>query len=186
MPTLDIEPMAYPATLFEEPPEGNWWVAHVKPRSEKALARSCYKRQAGFFLPQYRRPRLNPGRVKDAYLPLFPSYVFLFGGDPERITALETNLVVKMLPVPDQRGLFADLSKIHRVIQSGLEMAPVERLTPGTPVSIMEGPLAGLNGTVLRHKNKTTLILKVAFLQQGASVEIDHWMVVPTQTLLTA
>lgn len=186
MPTLDQEPMLFPQPLFEEPTEGTWWVAHVKPRSEKALARNCYRRRAGFFLPQYRRPRVSPGRAKDAYFPLFPSYVFLIGDDRERVAALETNLIANMLTVPDQPGLFEDLKRIHRVVQLGMQLAPAERLVPGTLVSIMEGPLAGLQGTVIRKKNKTTLVLKVSFLQQGVSLEIDNRLVEPVVDLQSA
>jgi len=171
--------MVWPESLFDDPQDGQWWVLHVKPRAEKALARKCFKRQARFFLPQSRRPRRDPGRVKDAYHPLFPGYLFLFGAESDRVTALETNLVVNVLKVPDQKELFEDLKRINRVIENGLTVLPMERLTPGSPVSIMDGPLAGLQGTVIRHKNKSTLILKVAFLQQAASVEIDNWMVEP-------
>jgi transcriptional antiterminator RfaH len=178
--------MLWPDSLFDGPSEGHWWVLHVKPRAEKALARQCYSRQSGFFLPQYRRQRRDPGRVKDAYLPLFPGYLFLFGQERDRIAALETNLVVKVLTVVDQAELYDDLKWIHRVAQNGLQLQPAERLQPGTPVTIMDGPLAGLHGTVIRHKNKTTLVLKVSFLQQGALVEIDHWMVEPVQQMHAA
>jgi transcription antitermination factor NusG len=154
-------------------------VLHVKPRSEKALARKCFQRQASFFLPQCLHQRRSHGRGKEAYLPLFPGYLFLFGTARDRLTALETNLVVNVLSVPNQRELFEDLKRINRVIESGLPMLPEERLQPGMPVAIIEGPLAGLTGTVIRRKNKTTLTLKVSFLQQGASVEMDGWMVEP-------
>jgi transcription antitermination factor NusG len=183
VPTLSLEPMVWPDALFDEPRDGQWWVLHAKPRTEKALARRCLKRDVSFFLPQHRRQRRDPGRIKDAYLPLFPGYFFLFGNESDRIVALETNLVVNTLKVPDQSELFEDLKRIHRVIDLGLTVQPAERLQPGTPVAIMDGPLSGLQGTVIRHKNKTTLILKVAFLHQAASVEIDNWMVEPILNL---
>jgi transcriptional antiterminator RfaH len=167
--------MIWPENLLDEDHEGNWWVLHVKPRSEKALARRCFNRQTSFFLPQ----RRGRGRVKDAYLPLFPGYLFLFGAERDRIMALETNLVVNVLNVPNQSELFDDLKGIHRLIESGLRLLPEERLRPGMSVAIITGPLAGLHGTVIRHKNKTTLTVKVSFLQQGASVELDNWMVEP-------
>jgi hypothetical protein len=39
-----------------------------------------------------------------------------------------------------------------------------------------------LQGIIIRHKNRTTLTVKVSFLQQGASVEMDNWMVEPILT----
>jgi transcription antitermination factor NusG len=183
MPILSFEPMIWPESLFDEgrdiPFGGQWWVLHVKPRSEKALARKCLKRQISYFLPQWQRQRRGQGRVKDSYLPLFPGYLFLFGAERDRLTALETNLVVNVLAVPNEQELFSDLQRIHRVIESGLSVLPAERLQPGMPVAIIDGPLAGLHGTVIRHKNKMTLTLKVTFLQQGAAVEMESWMVEP-------
>jgi len=175
--------MTWPNNLFEAPADalrgGLWWVLHVKPRAEKALARKCLNRQISFFLPQSLRPHRGPGRGKDSYLPLFPGYLFLFGPEGDRLKALETNLVVNVLSVPNQKELFEDLKRIHRVIESGLTIYPEKRLEPGMPVAINHGPLAGMQGIVHRRKNKMTLILKVSFLQQMASVELDDWMVEP-------
>jgi transcription antitermination factor NusG len=179
MPTLSPEPVMLPESLFDQQGDGQWWVLHVKPRAEKALARRCHARSAGFFLPVFRRVRRTRGRVKDSYLPLFPGYLFLFGKERDRLIALETNLVVNVLPVPDQQELYDDLKRINAVMRSGLPMRPGQKLEPGTSVAIIDGPLVGMKGTVMRYKNKVTLILKVSFLQQGASVEIDSWMIEP-------
>jgi transcriptional antiterminator RfaH len=185
MPVLSLEPMIWPESLLDvsvdEHPGSQWWVLHVKPRAEKALARKCLQRQAGFFLPQYRQQH-RKGRGKDSYLPLFPGYLFLFGSQRDRLVALETNLVANVLAVPSQDELGEDLRRIHRVIESGLPVFPEEKLRPGMPVAIVEGPLAGLKGTLIRRKNKMTLTLKVSFLQQGASVEMENWMVEPILT----
>jgi hypothetical protein len=43
-----------------------------------------------------------------------------------------------------------------------------------------------LQGTVIRKKNKTTLVLKVSFLQQGVSLEIDNRLVEPVVDLQSA
>jgi transcriptional antiterminator RfaH len=179
MPTLSVEPALFPETLFASPGQGTWWVMHVKPRAEKSLARRCMARQSSFFLPQFCRVRRTNGRLTESFLPLFPGYVFVFGDERDRITALESNLIVNVLPVPNQQELFEDLKRINTVMHTGLTMNPAARLEPGTPVAIVNGPLMGLSGTVIRHKNRTTLILKVSFLQQGASVEIENWMVEP-------
>jgi len=186
MPLLTLEPPVYPDSLFESPGHGTWWALHIKPRAEKALARRCTARQSAFFLPQFSRVRRTNGRTRESFLPLFPGYFFLFGDEKDRVAALESNLIVNVLSVPDQEQLFEDLKRINAVMQSGLAMNPAARLEPGTPVAIIDGPLAGLTGTVLRHKNRTTLFLKVSFLQQGATVEIENWMVEPSRSSASA
>src|SRR5438093_883884 len=131
--------MIWPETLLEVPSDGQWWVLHVKPKSEKALARRCLN-HSSFFLPQCRRQRQERGRVRNSYLPIFPGYFFLFGMECDRIRALETNLVVSVLAVPNQIELIEDLKRIHRVIESGLPILPEERLQPGMEVTIIAGP----------------------------------------------
>ena len=139
--------MIWPNSLFDNSLEGLWWVLHVKPRAEKALARKCLGRQVSYFLPQCRHQRRGAGRVKDAFLPLFPGYFFLFGGEPDRLMTLETNLVVKVLSVPDQQELFDDLKRINKVIESELAILPEERLRPGMPVAIISrATFHGLDG----------------------------------------
>src|SRR6516164_5481656 len=54
-----------------------------------------------------------------------------------------------------------------------------DRLLPGTPVEITAGPLAGLEGKIIRKGKRLKFIIEVHFLQRGASVEIDSWMIEP-------
>jgi hypothetical protein len=60
---------------------------------------------------------------------------------------------------------------------SGLPIGPEALLVPGASVTITHGPLAGIDGKVLRRGSKLTLILEVQMLRQGVSVEIENWMV---------
>jgi transcription antitermination factor NusG len=112
-------------------------------------------------------------------MPLFPGYVFLHGDENARLAALRTNLVVNVLPVPDQRRLHADLVQVYRLLASGNAPEPENNVPPGTPVEIVAGPLMGLEGRVLRHGSDWRFIIEVRFLQQGVSVKIARQMVRP-------
>ena len=125
------------------------------------------------------RSRSSNGRVRTAYIPLFPGYVFLCGDDEDRHAAMTTNCVLRWLAVPDQETLTHDLRQISRLIKSGASLSPVDRLVAGTPVEITHGPLAGLEGKIIRRNQHSTLLIEVHFLQRGASVEIEDWMVEP-------
>jgi transcriptional antiterminator RfaH len=41
---------------------------------------------------------------------------------------------------------------------------------------VRQGPFAGLEGTVTKRRGETRLLVSINFLQQGASVEIDDFM----------
>jgi transcriptional antiterminator RfaH len=184
MPLLPLEAFVYPPQLFEreteEEPRGAWWALHVKPRAEKALARDLLNLEHAFFLPLSKRTWRSRGRSQTSYGPLFPGYLFLQGDDGARLAALQTNRVVHALPVPDGPQLRADLARIFRLLEVGLPIAPEERLQPGMPVVLTAGPLAGLQGKVLRRDSQLRFVVEVDFIQRGASVQVEAWMLEPS------
>jgi transcriptional antiterminator RfaH len=184
MPLLPPEPYLFPETLLTEgthaPQEGHrWWVLHTRPRAEKALVRRILAQGDSFFLPLYYRRWRTGGRLRSSYLPLFPGYVFLHGTEDERLRALETNLVANVIPVLDQDGLSADLARVYRLMALDVPLSPEACLPPGTPVSIISGPLAGLEGKVIRQGKQCKFLVEVRLLNQGVSVEVESWMFQP-------
>ncbi|HXG11629.1 MAG TPA: transcription termination/antitermination NusG family protein [Gemmataceae bacterium] len=184
MPILPPEPFLFPDDLFADPgcrptDTQRWLVLHTRPRAEKALARRFLARSLPFFLPLFAKRGRCRGRLFTSYLPLFPGYIFLLGDAETRLEALQTNLVAQCLPVGDQEQLHADLLRIHHLVTSGEPLVPEERLLPGTPVEIIDGPLKGLQGKIIRRGKRLTFVVEVNFLQRGASVEIDGWMIQP-------
>jgi transcriptional antiterminator RfaH len=184
MPILPLEPFVFPEDLFSLSPDfaaasSRWWVLHTRPRTEKTLARHLLQHRLAFFLPLFRRERVSRGRMVASYLPLFPGYLFLLGDNQARVQALTTNTVVQTLPVDNQLELHQDLSRVYDLMASGAPMAPEERLLPGSWVEITAGPLTGLEGRIIRRGKRLKFFIEVHFLQRGASVEIDRWMIEP-------
>jgi transcription antitermination factor NusG len=184
MPLLSVEPFIYPDDLLERPSakstfESRFWVLHTRPRAEKKLARQLFDRGVPYFLPTYRREWRNQGRMFRSYLPLFPGYVFLFGDHEQRLTALETDLVAMVLPVQDQIQFQTDLVRVQRLITSGKSVGPEDRLERGDRVRIVKGPLAGLEGTVLRRGQQLRFVVEVQMLQSAVSAEVEKWMLEP-------
>jgi len=117
--------------------------------------------------------------MQSSYLPLFPGYVFLHGDGGARLAALETNLVAQVIPVVDQRQLHEDLAQVSQLIASDMTLTPEGRLGPGTQVVVTGGPLAGLEGKIIRPGKNSVFLVEVRFLQQGVSVELEAWMIEP-------
>ncbi len=182
MPLLPMETYVLPDDLLsdaapEEMDAADWWVLHTKPRAEKSLARHFSARNLSFFLPLYQHQWRNRGRLFRAHLPLFPGYIFLSGDAETRLAALETNQIVRAIPVADARQLRSDLARIHRMMQGGMVLAPEEQLLPGTPVEIVAGPLAGMEGKIIQRGNQMRFFVEIHMLQRGVSVEIEGWMI---------
>lgn len=177
MPILSEQPGLYPDDLFDEVYAGglerHWWVLYTKVRQEKAVARQFLNAQIPFYLPLVWKRTVSRGRVIRSQIPLFPGYVFLYGSDEERVSSLAGNRIVRILAVHAPDRLREDLSRLRRLMDSGVGVTLESRLEPGSRVRVRHGPFAGIEGTVLTRRGKTRLLVAVDFLQQGASIEID-------------
>jgi transcription antitermination factor NusG len=181
MPILPAEPDRYPADLFDVAAGVGraWYVLHTRPRQEKALARRLHAAGAPHYLPAVRRRCRIRNRVINAYVPLFPGYLFLLADARERHAALATDRVLHALEVFDQGRLAEDLRQIDRLLGAGVAVATESRPAPGTRVEITTGPLAGLCGTVVRTDSGRRFVVRVDFIQQGASVLLEDCALLP-------
>jgi transcription antitermination factor NusG len=182
MPLLALEPILHPNSLFDvPPPSGGWWAFATQPRAEKSLARRLRDRDVAYFLPLARRRWKRNGRVFNSYLPLFPGYLFVFGDADARLAALQTNLVTRALPVPDQCQLHTDLARVHRLLAAGEPVAAEDNLVPGKAVIVTHGPFAGMEGTILRRDRELRFVIRVELLHRGVSLAIEDWMFQPLE-----
>ena len=184
VPILKREPDFLPAELFDLAPERYpWWVAHVRSRQEKVLARECGARNIPFYLPlREHRSRRDP-RHRISFLPLFPGYLFVRGdAEHERLDLLKTNLCVNVLQVLDQEGLAHDLAQVRRLQETGLPLQAHPDLAKGSVVRIAEGPFEGMTGCVTSLKGKNRFVVSVRFIHRSVSVELDRDELEPERT----
>ena len=139
MPILKRESDLYPASLFELPADTySWWVAHVRPRAEKQLAREVRFVEVPFYLPLREQTVQRRGRRQTSFLPLFPGYFFFRGGLETRVDVLRTNLCVRILTVLDQDALHTDLLQLHSLQETGLPLVPHPGLAPSQAEGLLE------------------------------------------------
>jgi transcription antitermination factor NusG len=185
VPILKREVDLSPSHLFElSRVEHPWWVAYVRSRQEKGLARHLEGQRVGFYLPQAEKRVRRAGRTFVSSLPLFPGYLFFRGGAEARREALRSNLIVEVLPVLDQAGLEAELLSLWQLQQSGAPLVSHPYLEIGDEVEIVDGPLKGWTGTVLREKGRLRLVVSVTFLRQSVSAEMDREALMPLRSRL--
>jgi transcriptional antiterminator RfaH len=189
MPILDADPDQYPDDLWARLAAGQpghdgddlkprWWCLQAKPRQEKKTARYLRSQAVPFYLPQaYHESRTPRGRRIRSMLPLFPSYLFLYANERERVVALQGNTLVRALPVIDQKALTSDLDQIRRMVASGLPVQPELEFPVGTRVRVIGGPLEGFSGLITRRARKHRFVALVRMLGQGVSAELEDWQV---------
>ena len=183
MPILSEEPVLFPETLLDDtacdPGERRWWVFYTKARQEKAVARQMHAWEIPFYLPLVKKQVLCRGRRLLTHVPMFTGYVFAYGSAEERIRVLTTNRIVDTLDVPDPDQLRFELRQLRCLIRSDAPLTVEARLAPGRRVRVRGGPFLGIEGSVLKRRGETRLLVAVNFLQQGASVEIEDFLLEP-------
>ena len=182
MPILPAEPEFYPEDLWKgytgQGDDRRWYCLHTKPRQEKATARDLMVRKLAFYLPQVVREGRTPaGRKIRSIIPLFGGYLFLLGTEEHRIEAFRGNNLVNILEVADQEGLVRDLEQIRRMLASGAAVTPEPVAPVGGQVRIINGPLMGMLGTVVRRGPRDHFVAAVKTLGVGASVMLEDWQV---------
>jgi transcription antitermination factor NusG len=180
VPLLKRGPEIFPQALFElNESDTPWFVAHTRSRQEKALARHLLPLEIPFYLPVSENVVHRRGRTLTSYLPLFPGYVFLRGSSAERVAALRSNLIVRVLEVREQDVLARELRDLRSLQLAGASLEPAHAYAPGDAVVVSEGPFRGYRGTVLQEKGRLRLIVSVSMLHQSVAVELDRASIVP-------
>jgi transcription termination/antitermination protein NusG len=175
MPLLRRELDFFPQDLFDLPIESRpWWVAHVKSRQEKALARHLQPLGIPYYLPQREQKIRRAGRSFVSYLPLFPGYLFFRGTDDDRNAVHRSNLLAQVIGVVDQPLLTTELGRLRTLQESGLPLVSHPYIEPGSAVSITDGPFRGYEGVVIRAKGRLRIVVSISMLRKSFIVELDR------------
>jgi transcription antitermination factor NusG len=158
-----------------------WFALRVKPRSEKAVATMAHNKGFEEFVPLYECRRRWTDRIKSVHLPLFPGYVFCRLNAEHRLPLLTIPGVlhfvgVGKIPAPIEAS---EIATIQSAVQSGLGTAPWPFLALGQWVRLDGGPLAGLEGILIKINNQHRLVVSLSLLRRSVAVEIEREWVTP-------
>ena len=101
MPILGYESQLNPPNVLDSSADGEsyWSVVHTLPRAEKALARSIFSTEIGYFLPCTQSRSLIRGKIQIAYLPLFSGYLFVKADRDQTSRLLRHRQVASIQPL---------------------------------------------------------------------------------------
>ena len=152
-----------------------WFALYTRHRHERSVAQWIAGKGIEVFLPLYKAAHRWKDRMKDLELPLFPNYVFVMAGSCQRGTILSTPGVYDFVrlgglaaPIPSD-----EIEAIRKAVGHRLDAEPHPFLKSGDRVRVRSGPLAGLEGILVRKKNFYRLVLSVELLVKSISVEVD-------------
>ncbi|MFA6034241.1 MAG: transcription termination/antitermination NusG family protein [Myxococcota bacterium] len=154
-----------------------WAVAWTKSRAEKALCEYLQNRSVTCYLPLVKKRRVHGRHIRFSMVPLFPGYVFFNREAMERPAIFASHKVVKVIFADDSEKLRRELVNISLALDSNQALKSSQFALKGTPVRVVEGPFANLEGEFVRRRGKTVLIIKVTLLSRAVEMEIDEAMV---------
>jgi len=164
----------------------NWCAVYTFPCHEKQAAVHLAVRGIEHFLPLYRLTRRrNDGRTVALEMPLFPSYLFVYASHSDRARILGSPGVLSI--VGTSRGAFHLPAAEIESLRNSLHLyraRPHPFLNVGERAKVRNGPLAGLQGIVVRRKDSSRLVLTLELIMRSIAVEIDLADVEPLRPAL--
>jgi transcription antitermination factor NusG len=107
-------------------------------------------------------------------MPLFPGYVFVHLPLSDRVRVLEVPGVVRLVgfngsPTPLPEGEIESL----RIYLNFRKAEPYPFLTIGRRVRVNAGPLAGLEGVIIRRKSRMRIVVSIDSIQRSIALELE-------------
>jgi transcription antitermination factor NusG len=155
--------------------EVKWYAAYTSAHHEKRVAEQLVQRSVENFLPLYDSVRRWKDRRVRLQMPLFPGYVFVRISARDRLKVQQVPGVAHLVgfggqltPVREE-----DIQAIRACLAGPNKVQPHRYLKRGQRVRVLNGPLTGLTGMIVRQKKQTRFVISFDLLQRSVAVEID-------------
>jgi transcription antitermination factor NusG len=165
----------------EQPPlpqatsEPRWYAAYTCANHEKRVAEQLGVRQMEHFLPLYASVRRWKDRRVTLELPLFPGYVFVRMPLRDRLQVQTVPGVARLVGFDGTPAALRDdeIEVLRASLGGAVRAEPHPYLTAGRRVRVKSGPLAGMEGVLLRRKGSFRLVISIELIQRSVAVDAD-------------
>ncbi|MCD6165698.1 UpxY family transcription antiterminator [bacterium] len=157
----------------------HWYALYTRSRHEKKVDAQLKEKGIESYLPLHTVIRQWSDRKKKVEEPLFRCYVFVHLALKDRLRALQTEGVVRMVSFGGKPSVIPDsqIEAVKRLLQEGLVVEPYQYLKEGQWVEVVQGPLTGLQGILIEKRGSQKLVVSIDSIRQSISVQIDARLV---------
>ena len=164
----------------------HWYAIHTKPRQETLAAENLRRQEFEIYLPRIKQTHRYRQQWRDKIAPLFPRYLFIrldLGKD--NISPIRsTRGVVKLVSFSGLPATVPD-PLIDTLIQSAdpdtaLHHPEASLFKAGNTVTIVDGPLEGLEAIFEAHDGEERSIILLNILGKTQQLRIDRSHLCPT------
>ena len=161
-----------------------WYAVSTKSRHEYKAHALLVQKSLTTFLPEMEVWSKRKDRKKKIMVPLFPGYLFVNAelDNETKLTILKTFGVVRILgkklntepiPVPDEK-----IAAIQRIVERKVEMFSLQYPKTGEPARILDGPFAGIEGTVIKSDlEKELFVISIDLMQRSVAIKLEGFQI---------
>jgi len=144
--------------------EKKWYALYTKSRTEKKVYQLLREKRIEAYLPLLKTLKRWSDRKKWVEEPLFRSYIFIRISERERLDAIWTDGVVRMITfqgrpvsIPDKQ-----IEAVRAYINEGEDRVEKEvQFERGNRVEVTHGTLQGLQGIMVETKGKKRVMVEI-------------------------
>ncbi len=167
------------SSQFELPAEylqSRWYAAYTAPRHEKRVSMELEGQEIHCFLPLYKSVRRWKDRRKQIDLPLFPGYVFVHMALRDRLRVLQLPGVVQLVSFNGKPAALpdAEIEVLRNALTGHASAKPHPYLAVGRRVRVRSGSVAGVEGILVRRKQKFRVVLSIELIKRSMAIEVDE------------
>lgn len=159
-----------------------WNALHTRYQHERSVETLLVAKGFETFLPTYERVRRWKDRNKRIAEALFPGYLFVANVHDRRLKVLGTPGVCDLVSVAGIPATIPnhEIEAIRKSVADPSKVEPHPFLKGGDLLRVEWGPLAGVEGILVRAKDAFRLVVSIEILGRAAAVEIDAACVIKT------
>ncbi|MEN6623234.1 MAG: UpxY family transcription antiterminator [Smithella sp.] len=162
-----------------------WYAVSTRSRHEHKANTGLLQKGMATFLPEIEVWSKRKDRKKKIFTPLFPGYLFVetpFLDNEIKVSILKTFGVVRILgkkenaepvAVPDNK-----IDAIQRLLNKKVEVFSLQYPQAGEPAKIIDGPFAGIEGTVISSDvEKELFVISIELLQRSVAIKLEGFQI---------
>lgn len=160
------------------PSDSRWFAVWTRSRQEKVAASMLETLGVPHFLPLKSEVRQWTDRKQTVMVPLFSGYLFvrMNPNKDSRLQVLKTPGIAGFignhtgpLPIPDQQ-----IEDIQTVLTQQVECTVLPLLEEGDRVRVVRGPLAGIDGRLVRANSTCRLVISIEMIHKSVAVNVSR------------
>ncbi len=155
-----------------------WFAVWTRSRQEKSAATMLATLGVLHFLPLKSEVHEWSDRKQTVTVPLFPGYLFvrINLAKDSRVMVLNTSGVAGFvgnqtgpLPIPDRQ-----IEDIRTALETRVECTVIPLLTDGDRVRVLRGPLAGIQGKLVRSNSSSRLSISIETIHKSLLINVSQ------------